>query len=317
MERVKLSIRGHDFALKTDNPEKLEKVAAELQSKIKKMEEMAVSMSFTDVVMLVALEISEENYDFSELIKDAKESVQKTQAIEYKAQEDIKSLTDKNTVLESENAELKASLSQTKDELGAIKTKYQNIDPEAEIKLIEENRALSNKIKEVEADIQKAQASECKAIEDLANADDKNKTLESEIAELKVSFSQTQDELTALKSQYENAVTDADTKLTEENIALIDKIKELQEKNKSLEESLEKSNADYVNSQKEMQNSQNEEIDKLRATVATYEKTFDEYATQRNGEVKALNDELNALKKKYADLSAQMNEIVNDGQLTL
>ncbi len=317
MERVKLSIRGHDFALKTDNPEKLEKVAAELQSKIKKMEEMAVSMSFTDVVMLVALEISEENYDSSRLVKEAEETVKKTQEIENKAYEDIKVVNDKNTALESEIAELKSSLTQAREELGALNAKYQNVDPEAEVKLIEENRVLSNKIKDAEAEIQKIQASESHAIEELVNADDKNKALESEITELKSSLSQAQDELTALKSQYENASSKADAELTEENAALIDKIKDLQKKNADLEESLAKLNADYEISQKKNQNFQNEEMDKLRTTVATYEKTFDEYATQRNGEVKALNDELNALRKKYADLSAQMNEIVNDGQLTL
>ena len=59
------------------------------------------------------------------------------------------------------------------------------------------------------------------------------------------------------------------------------------------------------------------QIDKLQGTVDTYEKTFDEYANQRNAEVKDLNDELSALRKKYAELSAQMNEIVNDGQMTL
>ena len=59
------------------------------------------------------------------------------------------------------------------------------------------------------------------------------------------------------------------------------------------------------------------QIDKLQNTVDTYEKTFDEYANKRNAEVKDLNDELSALRKKYAELSAQMNEIVNDGQMTL
>ena len=239
MERVKLSIRGHDFNLKTDNPEKLEKVAAELQTKIKKMEEIAVTMSFTDIVMLVALEISEESYDSVQLIKNAENTLEKAQQTENKYLEEIKASNDKCSILSSEVAELKVSLSQSQDELNALKSQYANVDPESEVMLIEENRLLSNKVKE------------------------------------------------------------------------------LQDKNASLETTWQKLKSDYETSQKKNTDAQREEIDQLRATVATYEKTFDEYATQKNGEVKALNDELNAIKKKYADLSAQMNEIVNDGQLTL
>ena len=310
MERVKLSIRGHDFALKTDNPEKLEKVAAELQTKIKKMEEMAVTMSFTDIVMLVALEISEENYDSLKLVKEAEEAIQKTQAVENKALEEIKTANDRNSVLESEIAELKASLSQKQDELNALKAEYANVDPETEIKLIEENRILSNKIKEAEAEMQAA-------VTDVKALNNENNALKSEIAELNVSLSQSQDELNALKLNFENTKFDADAKLVEENKLLNERIKELEEKNAGLEATWQKLKADYETCQKKNLQSQKEEIEQLRTIVATYEKTFDEYATQRNGEVKALNEELNVLRKKYADLSAQMNEIVNDGQLTL
>ena len=239
MERVRLSICGHDFSLKSDNPEKLEKVAAELQTKIKKMGDIAVTMSFTDIVMLVALDVLEESYDCVKLVKGAEKALQDAKALEKKALNEIKDATDKKEALLSEVAELKVSLAQSQDELIALRSQYENIDPEAEAKLIEENALLS------------------------------------------------------------------------------EKVKELQGKNESLEATWDKLKFDYDKNQKKNSDSQKEEIDQLRTTVATYEKTFDEYATQRNNEVKALNEELNALRKKYSELSDQMNAIVNDGQLTL
>ncbi len=239
MEKVKLSICGREFSLKTENPEKLEKVAADLSAKIKKVKDMGVTMSFTDIVMLVALDISETNFDNAQIIERSKESSDKVQAIEEKAAKEVKTAQEKISLLDSEIAELKVSLSQSQDELKALKAQYENIDPEAEVKLIEENRKLSNKVKE------------------------------------------------------------------------------LQDKNESLEQTWEKLKSDYERVQKKNLESQKDEIEQLRTTVATYEKTFDEYATQRNAEVKSLNDELNVLRKKYSELSSQMNEIVNDGQLTL
>ena len=107
--------------------------------------------------------------------------------------------------------------------------------------------------------------------------------------------------------------------LNDENLKLREQISELNDKNARNEEMLEKLKTDREKLAGER--GQDElllaQIDKLQGTVDTYEKTFDEYANQRNAEVKDLNDELSALRKKYADLSAQMNEIVNDGQMTL
>lgn len=240
MEKVKLSICGHDFSLKSEDPAKLEKVAADLSARIKKVKDMGVTMSFTDIVMLVALDIAQTNYDNAQIIDNSEETADKIKEIEEKAAEEVKNAQDKASELEIQLAELKVSLSQSQDELRALKAQYATVDPDAEVRLIEENRALSNEIKTLK---------------------ENNAELEENIGQLKAECER--------KASEENTETDS------------------------------------------------EEIEQLRSTVATYEKTFDEYATQKNAETKALNDELNALRKKYAELSAQMNEIVNDGQLTL
>ena len=240
MEKVKLSICGHDFSLKTENPAKLEMVAADLSARIKKVKEMGVTMSFTDIVMLVALDIAETNFNNAQIIGKAEDDANKVKEIEDKASEEAKKAKEEISKLEAELAELKVSLSQSQDELRALKAQYAAVDPDAEVKLIEENRVLSNEVKTLS---------------------DKNKELG--------------EELERIKSEYKNTLDNTDTQIS------------------------------------------SEEVEQLRTTVATYEKTFDEYATQRNAEVKALNEELNVLRRKYADLSTQMNEIVNDGQLTL
>ncbi len=320
MEKVKLSICGRDFALKTENPEKLERVAADLTHRIKSVKEMGVTMSFTDIVMLVALDIAETNYDNSQIIAKAEASEEKIRETEEKAAKEINIGKEKIFSLETELAELKVSLSQSQDELKALKMQYADVDPESEVKLIEENRTLSNQIKALQDkndSLEEAIATleaECKkAVEKSSQVD----AAETRLEELKTALSVAQDEIKTLKEQQTDIDTEAEARLIEENKSLEEQIKSLQIINDRLEDTIKSLESKSEAYETENTESDSEEIEQLRTTVATYEKTFDEYATQKNAEVKALNDELNALRKKYSDLSAQMNEIVNDGQLTL
>ncbi|MFR4023444.1 MAG: cell division protein ZapA [[Eubacterium] siraeum] len=63
MEKVKISISGHDFYLKSEDPNRMYETAENLQKRIDKLSAMAASMSLTDIVMLAALDIADENYD--------------------------------------------------------------------------------------------------------------------------------------------------------------------------------------------------------------------------------------------------------------
>ncbi|MBQ2797944.1 MAG: cell division protein ZapA [Ruminiclostridium sp.] len=320
MEKVKLSICGRDFALKTENPEKLEKVAADLSHRIKTVKEMGVTMSFTDIVMLVALDIAETNYDNSQIIAEAEASEEKIRETEEKAAKEINIGKEKISSLEAELAELKVSLSQSQDELKALKTQYAGVDPEAEVKLIEENRTLSNQIKALQDKNDSLEEAIATLEAECTNAEEKSSqaaAAEAEILQLKTALSDARDEITTLKEQQISIDTEAEARLIEKNKSLEDQLKSLQAINDRLEETIKALESKNETTEMENTESASEEIEQLRTTVATYEKTFDEYATQKNAEVKALNDELNALRKKYSDLSAQMNEIVNDGQLTL
>lgn len=241
MERIKISICGRDFNLKSDNPDRLYSVAEIVQKKIDKMNSMASSMSLTDVVMLTALDFADENYDTRTAIENA-----------MKAANDIK---------------LKCS--------------------ESEAKAVDLEKQMSD--------------------------------ASSELAALKVSLSEAQSELCAVKEKLSDYNPDNEKRLSEENETLKNQIAELENKNSRMETAWNtlKSDFDKTQSKNKEDTAQLEELEELRNTVATYEKAFDEYAAQRNSEVKELNEELTVLKKKYADLSNQMNEIVNDGQMTL
>lgn len=241
MEKVKISICGHDFYLKSEDPGRMYDAAETLQKKIDKLSAMASSMSLTDIAMLAALDFADETYDTRKIVETAQRLSQEIQTkladAESKAEEYQKQLNASS----QEVASLKNALNETRTELSEVKRQLSAVDPEAEERLRTENGALKSALDE------------------------------------------------------------------------------LSEKNRRIEDAWEKLKSDHEKSIEKSGNNQMllAQIDKLQNTVETYEKTFDEYANKRNAEVKELNDELSALRKKYADLSAQMNEIVNDGQMTL
>ncbi len=241
MERVKISICGHDFYLKTEDPDRMYDAAEILQRKIDKLSSMASSMSLTDIAMLAALDFADETYDSRRVVETAQKLSQE------------------------------------------IQTKLEDAE---------------NKTKECEKQLSES---------------------EQEIVSLKNALSETQSELIEAKRQLSAVDIEAEQQLKKENENLKATIDELSEKNSRIESAWEKLKSDHEKSLEKSGNNQLllAQIDKLQNTVDTYEKTFDEYANKRNAEVKDLNDELSALRKKYAELSAQMNEIVNDGQMTL
>lgn len=241
MEKVKISICGHDFYLKSEDPDRMYAAAEILQKKMDKLSSMASSMSLTDIAMLAALDFADETYDSRKIVETAQRLSQEIQA------------------------------------------KLSDAD---------------NKTKEFEKQLSASSQ---------------------EVASLKNALSETQAELSEAKRKLSAVDTEAEQRLKNENETLKATVNELSEKNRLIEDAWEKLKSDHEKSVEKSGNNQLllAQIDKLQNTVDTYEKTFDEYANKRNAEVKDLNDELSALRKKYAELSAQMNEIVNDGQMTL
>lgn len=80
MEKVKISISGHDFYLKSEDPNRMYETAENLQKRIDKLSAMAASMSLTDIVMLAALDIADENYDNRNVVIKAQQLSQEIQA---------------------------------------------------------------------------------------------------------------------------------------------------------------------------------------------------------------------------------------------
>ena len=105
MEKVKISISGHDFYLKSEDPNRMYETAENLQKRIDKLSAMAASMSLTDIVMLAALDIADENYDNRNVVIKAQQLSQEIQAkslaCEKRAEELEKQLSDSDTELAS------------------------------------------------------------------------------------------------------------------------------------------------------------------------------------------------------------------------
>ena len=323
MEKVKISISGHDFYLKSEDPNRMYETAENLQKRIDKLSAMAASMSLTDIVMLAALDIADENYDNRNVVIKAQQLSQEIQAkslaCEKRAEELEKQLSDSDTEL----ASLRITASEAQSELAALKEQLAGAALRSENDRLKEQvtalTAEKDSLTEIGADeieqlgtrIDELTAENTALSEKAENADN---ALKNENAQLKNQVDELKAENETLRVSSENADSSS-----AENEALKSRLAELTEKNRHTEELLEKLRTDHENlvsksGQDELLLAQ---IDKLQGTVDTYEKTFDEYANQRNAEVKDLNDELSALRKKYAELSAQMNEIVNDGQMTL
>lgn len=179
MEKVKVSIIGHDFNLKTDAPDRLKSAAAELQKRINRIGDATLSnMSLTDIVMLAALDIAdnaeetkasaddakrleEELSKANRLIKDSDEAAAKLAECEktvkeLKAQNDefskqIDKLKSENKALSDKTEELNKKLSIASPE-NALKADKQLIDglKAEKAELAEKNKKLENKLAQLE-----------------------------------------------------------------------------------------------------------------------------------------------------------------------
>lgn len=92
MEKVKISISGHDFYLKSEDPNRMYETAENLQKRIDKLSAMAASMSLTDIVMLAALDIADENYDNRNVVIKAQQLSQEIQAKSLACEKEQRSL---------------------------------------------------------------------------------------------------------------------------------------------------------------------------------------------------------------------------------
>ena len=320
MEKVKISISGHDFYLKSEDPNRMYETAENLQKRIDKLSAMAASMSLTDIVMLAALDIADENYDNRNVVIKAQQLSQEIQAkslaCEKRAEELEKQLSESDTEL----ASLRITASEAQSELSALKEQLAGVEAQKSDMLVlkSENESLKEQVTALTAEKDSLTEIGADEIEQLGTrideltaentalsekAENADNALKNENAQLKNQVDELKAENEALRASSENADSSS-----AENETLKSRLAELTEKNRHTEELLEKLRTDHENlvsksGQDELLLAQ---IDKLQGTVDTYEKTFDEYANQRNAEVKDLNDELSALRKKYAELSAQI-----------
>ena len=147
MEKVRITVSGRDFYLKTDNPDRLYNVAELLQKKIDKMNAMASSMSLTDVVILAAFDIADENYDSKTAIESAQKAAEDAKAQQAAAEGKVSVLEKQLSSASSETAALKISLSESQTELAALKSQLEKIDPDEQERLKNENIRLSDEVK--------------------------------------------------------------------------------------------------------------------------------------------------------------------------
>lgn len=239
MEKVKISVSGRDYNLKSEDPKRLRAVASELDKRISKAKSAMGSLSLTDVVILTALDYADSSYD-------TKNAVEKALAVGNELKEKLEAVTKEKEAIQNQ---------------------------------------LNNSI--------------------------------SEIAQLKVTLSEKESELSGIKQQIAKIDLEENEALKQENADLKERLEVIKEKTASMEQAWSRLKEDFQKSQDKNANKQIQEIEQLKSTVATYEKAFDEYAEQKTAEINGLNEEIIILKKKNADLTARLDEITVGGQMTL
>ncbi|MCH5323629.1 MAG: cell division protein ZapA [Eubacterium sp.] len=215
MEKVKVSISGHDFNLRSDNPERLRAAESELKKKISQISEAAAGMSLTDTVILSALDIADEAESAKndcDMYKKQSEELKK-QLEEYEqhgsnmksAQEELSAAQDRIKLLETENNELIAE----NDKALALK--------EENAELVEKNKALENKLAQLETswnnlkrdyarshnkkdDVSGANEQEIAVLKDTVNTYEK--TFDEYVKQKSAEIAELNDELNALKKKY-------------------------------------------------------------------------------------------------------------------
>ena len=152
MEKVKISISGHDFYLKSEDPDRMYDAAENLQKKIDKLSSMASSMSLTDIAMLAALDFADENYDSRKIVVKAQQLSQEIQAKSAANEKRASELAEKLSASEAELAALKINVSESQSELSALKEQLSNINTEKSGELETENAKLNEQIKVLKAE---------------------------------------------------------------------------------------------------------------------------------------------------------------------
>lgn len=272
MERVKITICGRDFNLKVDDPERLKRVAKELQERINRLQTSLDNVSITDLISLVALDIADESDKARSSFGD-----------------NMKKISDAALELNS-----------TKDSLTALRAEKEKLSKDINIT----NKQLKELKERLSDESKKSEELSRLRLSDL----DRIKLLEKERDDL-------EDEL--LKALENNSQLEAFKNApssSEELLKLTAEKEDLEKRLEELENSISSSTGQQIQSQTE---EENRETERLKHTISCYEKSFEEYMEERNKEVVSLQDELQQWKKKYSDLNEQMNEILDDGQLTL
>lgn len=123
-------------------------------------------------------------------------------------------------------------------------------------------------------------------------------------------------EISLLKAEKDSLETQLFESM-EENEKLLVKIKELEQEKEQYIAQKAQLEAEQIKIADEQESVNSEETEQLKNTISVYEQSFLEYQTERNKEVEELNEEIHQLKKKCADLNNQLNEILDDGQMTL
>ena len=328
MEKVKISISGHDFYLKSEDPNRMYETAENLQKRIDKLRAMAASMSLTKNVMLAALDIADENYDNRNVVIKAQQLSQEIQAkslaCEKRAEELEKQLSDSDTEL----ASLRITASEAQSELAALKEQLAGAEAQKSdlLALRSENDRLKEQVTALTAEKDSLTEIGADEIEQLGTrideltaentalsekAENADNALKNENAQLKNQVDELKAENETLRASNENADSSS-----AENEALKSRLAELTEKNRHTEELLEKLRTDHENlvsksGQDELLLAQ---IDKQQGTVDTYEKTFDEYAILWVKDLNSRIDFVNGFTESYGDplgMKASWESLVN------
>ena len=145
MEKVKISISGHDFYLKSEDPDRMYDAAENLQKKIDKLSSMASSMSLTDIAMLAALDFADENYDSRKIVVKAQQLSQEIQSKSAANEKRAVELAEKLTASETEMHLLRSPFPSHRVNYPHLKNSLQTLIPKSRESLKRKTQSLTSK----------------------------------------------------------------------------------------------------------------------------------------------------------------------------
>ncbi len=159
MEKVRISIGGHDLSLKSDDPAKLHAAEDELKKKISQFG--SPGLSLTDTVILSALDIADElqtaKADAANAAKSAKECSE-TAAVLKKQLEEYKQSGSSSKELQSKLSDAESRISRLETENNSLIAENDKVIKSEEA-IKEENRELSEKNKQLESKLAQLETS--------------------------------------------------------------------------------------------------------------------------------------------------------------